>query len=530
MALISRTRAVACLAGAGLALAALTVPASSTTTASTAQAPATAPGTASKAAARRASMRFSPRSFVGGQRLTFVGNIGRNGRRPLRLQVHMGRPGDSWNTIDGVRGRTKRDGSFRFTYQAPSMRDKRMRVRSGRLTTPARVFNARSQDLVLSAPDDVRAGVPFDIRVDTTPEDLRRRPDLPGPVFAGRTLTLQKRVTPAGPVGYSSQWQQVGSRVQTDARGNGLFEDVTEESPGDAVYRVRQENWTRGGDRIGWFASFPTTLQEAASGPRPTRAGSAAAPDARTQPLARGGGSTTAGVKYGWAPALWDFGWAYGESLTTRPHRGSDPQGWWLDAATGTGRAVQHNGQLMLDSQRESHDDYDRSVGDTMATLRGNPMRLGRWEVRIRMKSTDTAHQDFRSKIELVPDDPADYADGARTITIADMAAHSNTVRIGASAPNGRSWSRNVGNVKVRDVNHAFAVEVGKKHISWFREGRVIGTLKSRAAIPDVPMTLRLRLEGQGDQAMNRTQTYYDWMRAYSLKRGRTVTNGPAVR
>jgi hypothetical protein len=217
-----------------------------------------------------ASLDYSPKLFVGGQRLTFTGDLGVRGRRVIRLQMHLNRPGDEWITIDGFRRRTQRDGSFRFGYLAPSMRDKKMRVRGkGGYVTPAHTFNARSQDLLLLAPgtaDDplttAEAGKTFDIKVDTTPV-VKGRHDLPGPVFEGRALTLQQRPEPdpADP-GHTQRWMTLSrGEVVTDGQGIGVFENVeAPEATGPVAYRVIQEDWTRGGDDVGWFASFPTCV------------------------------------------------------------------------------------------------------------------------------------------------------------------------------------------------------------------------------------------------------------------------------
>ncbi|WP_432479335.1 hypothetical protein [Nocardioides sp. GXQ0305] len=493
---------------------------------------------------RAASLDYAPKSFVGGQQLTFTGHIGATGRRVIRLQMHLDRPGDEWITIDGFRRRTQRDGSFRFDYVAPSMRDKKMRVRgAGGLVTPALTFNAKSQDLVLLEAGTREplttavAGTPFDISVDTTPDDdvVEGRDDLPGPTFEGRALTLQQRVLdPTQPSGYRSPWITLSKgEVVTDPRGLGTFRDVPAPgATGAVVYRVRQENWTADGDRVGWFPSFPTCVDVLAQQgdypghcPRAVRTDPLTTPDSSDRSLLRGGGSTTAGVKYGWAPALWDFGWSAGESLSTPPHRGSDPEGWWLDWSEGTGRAVPHNGQLKLDSQRELKR-FAASSGTTMVTMKGNPMRLGRWEVRLRAEADVQGQARSRTRIELVPADPADYACGARNLTLADLSPETDHVRFGVRAPGGTEWTRNVGGLDLDGQNHAWGVEVARDHITWFREGHPIGTLKSKAAIPDVPMTLRLSIVGEGDRLFNRTQTYYDWMRGYPLTRGREVRSG----
>ena len=139
---------------------------------STAQKATTQMATARKS---RRLLRVSPTRYVGGQQVTFVGNIGRPGVRRLQLQINMNRPGDGWATLaTGLRARTRPNGSFRFSHPAPSMFGIRVRVASGRLATPAVKFNAKSQDLLLTlggevAPGQVRSGDYFSIRVDTTP-------------------------------------------------------------------------------------------------------------------------------------------------------------------------------------------------------------------------------------------------------------------------------------------------------------------------------------------------------------------------
>ena len=95
---------------------------------------------------------MSPHHYIGGQRLTFEGNIGARGERRVKLQINLSRPGDEWKDVDDFRGATtQRDGDFSFGYTAPSMFGIRMRVASGRLSTPPITFQADSQDLVVEA-------------------------------------------------------------------------------------------------------------------------------------------------------------------------------------------------------------------------------------------------------------------------------------------------------------------------------------------------------------------------------------------
>jgi hypothetical protein len=48
--------------------------------------------------------------------------------------------------------------------------------------------------------------------------------------------------------------------------------------------------------------------------------------------------------------------------------------------------------------------------------------------------------------------------------------------------------------------------------------------------VPDVPLTLRLRLVGEGNREMNTINFISDWQRGFSLDRGRRVASGPALK
>ena len=196
--------------------------------------------------------------FVAGQQLTFKGDLGVPGVRKIHLEQHMGRTGDAWGVVEGFKGKTNQDGSFTFTYPAPSMFDIRMRVAGGGAYTSDWKFDAKSQDLTLSTPElpgldenEVLMGIPFTILVDTTPTVVGR-PDLPAPAIPGRGLTLQRRVDGTG-------WETVATSV-TGPLGNGAFVQSVL-TPGAVTYRVRQEDWTKDGDKIGWYPSFPFTVQ-----------------------------------------------------------------------------------------------------------------------------------------------------------------------------------------------------------------------------------------------------------------------------
>ncbi len=484
---------------------------------------------ATSAASEQASLDVSPNVYVGGQAITLHGNIGRDGVRTVRLQGSMGRPGDVWVRLGSQT--TDAQGNFAFQVPAPSMFGIQRRVvADGGLSTGRILLMAKSQDLVVTPVGTPVAGRSFRLAVDTTPV-LRVRPDLPPPVLPNRTLTLQRRD--------GTGWTSLGT-TKTDSNGNGEF-NVTIQNPGVVDFRVRQENYFIGYNEIGWFPSFPTRVRIAAPG---SRLATRPAPVARTEsvdvgsvdmasllaPLAKEGPSTPASNVHGWAPSLYDFTWETGESLSTPPQRGTDRRGWWVDGSVGYGRAAKHNGGLMLDSKRDNvKGPGDR--GRTWITMHGHPRAYGRWEVRLRIKSPENNARDYATKVELVPDNASAYRCGGQNITIATLKAHSRTMRFGVkSVKAGKQWNgrRSVGNIE--GVHYTVAVEVSRRHISWFLNGRVIGTVRNSAAVSDVPLTFKLSQNGQGDKEMNATKSIFDWMRGFSLKRGKLSKGGSGLR
>ena len=516
-------RTAACLSLVALALLAPAVSTEPATAAERSSEPATA---AERSSARReASLRIVEDHYVGGQAVTFVGNVGEPGRRRVHLQMNMGGP--EWNNLEGNPSWwTTRDGSFRFRYKALSMFNIRARVAGRGVATPPITMFARSQDLVAAAPARVAVGQTFRIGVDTTPV-LKFHPDLIGlPTFPGRVLTLQRRNAD----GRWTTLKQPGP-TRVDSRGLGSF-TLASDQPGLRVYRVRQEAVTTGLNEIGWFPSFPVFVQVGGgalrlSPPAITHdadLGTAAEPAATD--AAEG---ATASQRYGWSPARWDFAWEFGESLTSRPYRGTDRplRGRWVETSTGNGRAAKYIGGLLLDSQRHHGGSDDHGFGTTKATLQGNPMTYGRWEVRMRVKPLEFNRGNYHARIALVPARGRDRCVGQ--VTVADVLGSRPSIQIGVrSDRQDRQWraTRQYGSP---ESQHAIAVEVGRRHISWFVDGKVIGTVKNRAAVPKVPLTLQLSLVGDGNRRMNKTQFQSDWQRGFSLDRGRMVKSGPGL-
>ena len=475
-----------------------------------------------------ASLSVSPSTFVGGQRLTWTGNVGAPGVRPLVLQLHMGRPGDRWTTVGGFSAKTRADGSFSFSYPAPGMFNIRYRVKAGSHVSPSRNFVAKTQDLTLRVagqrdnntgePGLVPADRPFDIVVDTTPDNIFRSPSSRGlPVFPGRTLTLQRRVD-------GDTWRAVATTKVGDD-GLGRFADLTEPT-GVAVFRVREEDYRQDGNQIGWTQSFPLWVYV---GPdawaryerqRGEALTTVSLPPLDSASFGSGAPTPTASERYGWYPLYWDFAWEQGQSLTGGPARGTRPRGHWVDYVDGGGRVSKQNGQLTLDSKRF----YGAGPGDfgsTRATLTGNAVTQGRWEARMRIRGAyETGGRPYGVRAELVPEKTSGRACSTRTIEIASISPFSRKVRFGVRSAKYRWSGAATASANPLHSAYAVAVEVAKGHLTWFLDGKPVGSVSDPAAFPGVPLTLRLTLTGQDQQEMDQVSLVSDWQRGFPITSG----------
>jgi hypothetical protein len=471
------------------------------------------------------SLTVSPSNYVGGQRLTWTGNVGHAGARTLVLQAHMGRPGDVWGTVDGFRSSTNANGGFKFTYPAPSMFNIRYRVKAGRYVSPSKLFYAKSQELTIrvtgqpdtntNEPGEVAAGRRFGITVDTTPENIYRSPDSKGlPVFRGRGLTLQERID-------GDTWRTLDTAKVND-KGLGYFSGLNEPD-GVVVYRVRAENVFTDGNRIGWTQSFPlyvfvgrktqaqSALQQSAIHMAPSTA-PGQAPAAASSVF-----GATASQRFGWQPSLWDFAWESGQSLSSRPARGTNRRGNWLDYSDGSGRAAKYNGGLSISSKR-----YNGAgpgdFGTTRATLQGNAATLGRWEASMRVRSAyERGGRGYGIVADLIPAKASDYDCGTHNIEIASISPFSRQVRFGVRSPRYRWNGRAVASTTPMQRPYRVAVEVSRRHITWFLNGAPVGSVTDSAAVSGVPMTMRLSLEGDGRAEMNQTSLISDWQRGFPI-------------
>ena len=492
----------------------------------------------SSAASSSTSLSISPDVFVGGQSLTFAGTLPSAPNSSLRIQTLFNRPGDSWNTRDGVVASTDGEGDYFFTYPGPNNFGISYRVLAANgATSSAVMLEPRQQEVVLSlnggadqAGGTVVSGRAFTLGVNTTPTG-RGNLGRPAPAFPGRRIDLQQRVR-------TNQWETIDT-TSSAADGTASF-TVTAGEPGDLAYRVRLDDIKTDGNEIGWFPSFPLHVDVVAPGTATRTTTSSASPSSArttastsaTAPASRGKGATPlASTRYKWGPFRYDFAWEGGESLTDKPYRGTQRTGAWIDTSDGSGRVAHYNGGMAL-STNVSEFPGEGDFGTTTATLEGNAMTYGRWEFRRRIDVFEDAGADYRIKIDLVPALEQDSACGLNVINVADVSYNSARARVGvSSARSQKAWSGSRRIPRLGDGAHTFGVEVTRRHITWFLDGESLATVKRRKAIPRVPLTPQLSVVGRGDTEMRRTRVLYDWQRGWPLnKRAQTSERGPRIK
>jgi hypothetical protein len=470
------------------------------------------------------SLRVSPSVHLGGQAVHFAGNIPALGVRTIHLQLNMLRPGDHWTDVPSSTFHTDLLGGFRFVFPAPSMFDIAYRVVSGSHVTRKYVFNAPPQEITLAPPGAdtdfpiyrVSANRAFAVVADTTP-DVRSTHPTP-PVVLGRVVVLQERTD-------RLSWRALGHATVADSSGEVAF-TLPAPGPGQRVLRAVQKRWTEGANDIGWSASFPAYFTSE-SWPDDLLYDDAANQAAPVGDVTESASRPTAALRYHWGFPLYDFAWDRGQDLDTPPGRGTRLVGAWADTSTGTGRVTPYNGALVLQSKLRHIGPGD--LGTTTATLRHNSQAHGRWEFRLQEHLWEKGGAPYRFILELVPDTVPPGACAPSAITVADFTAGRTSLSVGIrNKASHAAWRRTQSDVVRPGRAFNGAVEVGRDHVTWFRDAKPVGTVKDPHARLGVALTPRLSLVGEQVE-MNGAQVDSDWQRSFRLESGTQVTNAPGL-
>jgi hypothetical protein len=175
---------------------------------------------------------------------------------------------------------------------------------------------------------------------------------------------------------------------------------------------------------------------------------------------------------------------------------------------------------------------HDR--GTSTLTLEDKPLQRGRWELKERIRLKQYAQFDqpggkrYTFVVELVPENPTVDLCKASVITVARAEVGGSSIQVGVDAGPSR-WRKTFNDPRTEDDARLYAVQVTGRRITWFINGRVVASLAAAAAIPDVPMTIRMRMAGQGDTEMKKSYVLVDWVRGYDLSRGKRTPNGSSL-
>lgn len=202
------------------------------------------------------------------------------------------------------------------------------------------------------------------------------------------------------------------------------------------------------------------------------------------------------------------YGWYYHHNVFRQEFIGHLPKYWHRH---GKGKVRTQHGMITL----ETH------TGTLSATLTGHAHRTGRWEVRLRSKRYETAHANYKVATELVPARSA-YHCGAQNVGLEKYRLGSHETRFYSRTLQNFNFNAGKAMSLHNDQWHTFAVEVTKKHISWFIDAHVVRTERRPEALSGIPLTLRFSLVATPGHTMNHSRMQADWMRYWSYNRPST--------
>ena len=176
----------------------------------------------------------------------------------------------------------------------------------------------------------------------------------------------------------------------------------------------------------------------------------------------------------------------------------------------GNGNVQTQHGMLTLNTG---------TSGDTVATLKGKGHKVGRWEIRLRSRRYSKSDTNYQVKTELVPHRKLAQNCGARNVALESYTLGGNRAHLYIRNLPNRSYNAFTGMNLGNDRWHTFAVEVTKKHISWFVDGHVITTERRKGSRSGVPFTVRFTMAAEPGATMNQSRMQMDWLRYYTLDR-----------
>jgi Glycosyl hydrolases family 16 len=170
----------------------------------------------------------------------------------------------------------------------------------------------------------------------------------------------------------------------------------------------------------------------------------------------------------------------------------------------------QHLGMLTLDGTQDQ--------GTITAWPSNQAARVGRWEARVRAREFAKPGAHYRYIWELVPADGNDSC-GANSVVLGSFVPGDARVRGAVNTLPDHSFTYS----RKRDLRsggwHTYAIEITKKHISWFVDTQVIRTERRPAALSGVTYRPQFVMQAVPGATMKPSLMTMDWVRYYTLDR-----------
>jgi hypothetical protein len=170
----------------------------------------------------------------------------------------------------------------------------------------------------------------------------------------------------------------------------------------------------------------------------------------------------------------------------------------------------QQNGMLTVQAGRHT--------GTISVWLDNHTARTGRWEARVRAVERASTGTRYRFTWELVPAD-RDTRCGANEIVLGSYVPGDRVVRGQVRTLPDHSFSY----ARARDLRsrawHTYAVEITKRHISWFVDTRVVRTETRPAALSGIRYRPQFVMQAKPHRTMRPSWLQADWARYYTLDR-----------
>lgn len=234
-------------------------------------------------------------------------------------------------------------------------------------------------------------------------------------------------------------------------------------------------------------------------------------PSAQGYPCGRASGCTpfelvSAGASYGWYPVKHRY-----EFIGHTP-----PREWKV---AGRGKQAQRNGMLTLIARK------GKKTHPVTSTWTGKDFYYdkGRWETRMRMAPESRAGRPYFVQVALTPAKKKRYYCGAQDINILHWSpAEPSTAQFDVKTlPNARfTMKKKLSRSITNDEWHVFAVEVTKKRVLWFVDGKIAANEPRDEALSGEKFKFQVRLvPTKPGKVHQKFRIQLDWARYWTLKK-----------